>query len=87
MNRYKYKVEILEGGNFMDAFSRLYLNDYELLKDKNDVEGVLISVFSESDKIITTDYVGYNWIYRDESVSNTTQKKVANSPIPFLDIF
>lgn len=53
MNRYKYKIDILEGGNFMDAFSRLYLNDYELLKDKNDVEGVLISVFSESDKIIT----------------------------------
>lgn len=37
----------------MEAFSRLYLNDYELLKDKNDVYGVLISVFSESDKIIT----------------------------------
>ncbi len=29
----------------MEAFSRLYLNDYELLKDKNDVYGVLISVF------------------------------------------
>ena len=37
----------------MEAFSRLYLNNYELLKDKNDVYGVLISVFSESDKIIT----------------------------------
>ena len=37
----------------MEAFSRLYLNNYELLKDKNDVYGVLISVFSASDKIIT----------------------------------
>lgn len=44
-----------------------------------------VTAYGESDKIITTDYVGYNWIYRDESVSNTTQKKVANSPIPFLE--
>lgn len=43
----------------------------------------MLQLTAESDKIITTDYVGYNWIYRDESVSNTTQKKVANSPIPF----
>ena len=44
-----------------------------------------VTAYGESDKIITTDYVGYNWIYRDESVSNTTQKKVTNSPIPFLE--
>ena len=44
-----------------------------------------VTAYGESDKIITTDYVGYNWIYREESVSNTTQKKVANSPIPFLE--
>lgn len=44
-----------------------------------------VTAYGESDKIVTTDYVGYNWIYREESVSNTTQKKAVNSPIHFLE--
>ena len=59
----------------------LKLGDYKMGEDSY----FNVTAYGESDKIITTDYVGYNWIYRDESVSNTTQKKVTNSPIPFLE--
>ncbi len=44
-----------------------------------------ITAYNESNRIYTTPYVGYHWIYREQSVSNTTQKKAVHSPIPFLE--
>ena len=37
-----------------------------------------IQAVSLTDKIKIIDYVGYNWYYNDESVSNTAHKSLSN---------
>ncbi|MBU5336254.1 HEPN/Toprim-associated domain-containing protein [Intestinibacter bartlettii] len=55
----------------MDAYSRLYINDYQLLKDKNDVQGVLVSIFSENDKTIDEKEVKGNKTKQIRYILNT----------------
>lgn len=44
-----------------------------------------VTAYNESDKIYVTQYIGYNWVQRETSVSNTIQKKGIASPLPFLE--
>ena len=44
-----------------------------------------ITAYNESNRIYTTPYIGYNWVQREDSVSNTIQKKGIANPIPFLE--
>lgn len=43
-----------------------------------------ITAYNATNKIRTISYIGYNWVQRTTSVSNTTQKKGIASPLPFL---
>lgn len=68
-----YKLDFLKKNN-------IEFLDYELGEDVyfNTV------AYSKTDKIVLTDYTGYNWFYNDKSVSNTIQKKIIK-PYPLLD--
>lgn len=44
-----------------------------------------VTAYNLSDKIEAIPYIGYNWVQRYTSVSNTVQKTVVASPIPMLD--
>lgn len=44
-----------------------------------------VTAYNATSKIKTIPYIGYNWVQRATSVSNTTQKKGIASPLPFLD--
>lgn len=43
-----------------------------------------VTAYNESNNIYISSYIGYNWVQRETSVSNTIQKKGNVSPIPFL---
>ena len=43
-----------------------------------------LSCYLYTDKILTTDYVGYNWFYNDESVSNTKQRGLNQKCDPLI---
>ena len=44
-----------------------------------------ITAYNSSDKIYSTDYIGYNWVYRPSSVSNTLQKNAEVDIFPSLE--
>lgn len=44
-----------------------------------------ITAYNESNKIYVTSYIGYNWVQRESSVSNTVQKKGHADPLSFLE--
>ena len=76
-----------EWGKFMifAPWSKIYKKDY---LTKNDIEFLPVNIGEDvyfnlqammiSNKIKIIDYIGYNWYFNEESVSNTTQKNIKN---------
>ena len=69
-------------------WARIYKREYLI---KNDIKFLHINIGEDvffniqamliSDKIKIIDYIGYNWFYNEQSVSNTKQKNINNLQI------
>lgn len=83
----KLKLPQEEWAKFMifAPWARIYKKEYLL---KNDIEFLSVNIGEDvyfniqammiSKKIKIIDYIGYNWFFNTESVSNTTQKNIQN---------
>ena len=83
----KLKLPQEEWAKFMifAPWARIYKKEYLL---KNDIEFLSVNIGEDvyfniqamtiSKKIKIIDYIGYNWFFNTQSVSNTTQKNIQN---------
>ena len=61
--------------------NRIEFGDFKVGEDSY----FTVTAYNLSDKIVTLPYIGYNWVQRSSSVSNTIQKTELADPIPFLE--
>lgn len=59
----------------------LYFGDFLIGEDSS----FNVNTYNKTNKIKTISYQGYQWMYRETSVSNTRQKEEDQSPIPMLE--